>query len=97
MVFRVVPLSEKKKRGCRYCKDMKLTRDFSGIRTGCPHDKCPYHSLDNHESYEEFMESADSRILVQEFFQTMPSVYELANGNAQVRKIFSRSDDELHL
>jgi hypothetical protein len=97
MALRVVPFGEKKKRGCKYCKDMKLTRDFTGIRTGCPHQECPYHALDSHDSYEEFMKSEDSRIHVQEFFQTMPSVYELANGNAQVRKIFSGSDDELHL
>ena len=97
MELRVVSFSEKKKRGCNYCKDMELTRDHSGIRTGCKHNKCPYHALDNHDSYEEFMKSEDSRILVQEFFQTMPSCYELANGNAQVRKIYSGSESELHL
>lgn len=93
MGMRVVPLSEKKKRGCKYCKDMKLTRDSTGIRTGCPHYECPYHSLDSHDTYEEFMASDDAKILVDGFFQTTASCYELSNANATVRKVFSGKEN----
>lgn len=86
--MRVVPPFEKKKRGCIYCKDMKPTRNRGLIRTGCPFDECPYHVLDKYDTYEQFMASEDSRILVDEFFQTKASRYELSNGNVTVKDIF---------
>lgn len=86
--MRVVPPYEKKKRGCAFCKDMGHTRTGGGLRIGCPHDECPYHVLDKYDSYEQFMASEDSKILVDGFFQTVASCYELQNGNATVNEIF---------
>ena len=86
--MRVLPLREKKKRGCRYCHEMKMINDHSNIRTNCPHDKCPYHVLDKYDTYEEFMASEDSKILVDGFFQTTASCYELSSGKIAIKKIY---------
>lgn len=34
---------ERKKRGCRYCAD--------AVGSKCPHAECPYHELDDIESF----------------------------------------------
>jgi hypothetical protein len=86
--MRVVPFHEKKKRGCDYCTDKKVTRDHGCLRTACPHDACPHNALDKYETYEEFMASEDSKILVDGFFHTTASCYELTNGNATVKQIY---------
>ena len=95
--MRVVSFREKKKRGCWYCTDAQKTKDHGCIRTGCPHDVCPYHVLDKYDTYEEFLESEDSKILVGEFFQSKPSCYELSNGNVTVNQIYGGGKQELHL
>lgn len=97
--MRVVPLREKTKRGCAYCKDMELKRIPSkgGVRTSCPHDECPYHCLDKYDTYEEFMASEDAKILVDGFFQTVPSIYELSNANTQVKQIYRESESRVFL
>ncbi len=47
-------------------------------RYTCPHKECPYKVLDKYETYEDFLDSEDSKILVPEFFQTNADCYELA-------------------
>lgn len=97
--MRPVSLREKNKRGCAYCKDMELKRIPSkgGVRTCCPHDKCPYNALDKYDTYEDFMASDDAKILVDGFFQTVPSIYDLSNGNAQVKSIYRESASRVFL
>lgn len=85
--MRDVSLREKMKRGCQCCKDMVAIPRGMTSRTSCPFDECPYHVLDKYESYEEFMASEDSKILVDGFFSSAASCYELANGNASVKRI----------
>ena len=86
--MRPMSLREKNKRGCAVCEDMEVHRVFDVVRTCCPHDQCPYHVLDKYDTYEEFMASDDAKILVDGFFQTVPSIYEMSSGNAQVKKIY---------
>jgi hypothetical protein len=71
---------------------MQKTRDAGYFRTGCPHDECSYHVLDKYDTYEEFMASEDSKILVDGFFQTTASCYELANGNIAVKQITGKDN-----
>lgn len=89
--MRVVPVFEKKQRGCVYCNEAQTTKSKGCRRCGCPHDVCPYEILDKYESYEQFMASQDSKIPVESFFQTVASCYELANENATVKDVFRRS------
>lgn len=89
--MRKIPLREKKKRGCQYCNDMQMTCDRGEMRTSCPHDECIYHVLSKYDSYDEFMASDDSKILVDGFFQTVPNCYELANGNITVKQIYKEN------
>ena len=87
--MRVIPSFEKKKRGCIYCNDMGHIRDgCQGLRNGCPHDECPYNVLDKYDTYEQFMASDESKILVDGFFLTTPSCYELQSSNATAKNVF---------
>ena len=47
--MRIISEKEWKQRGCAYCLDHKKKQ--------CKHDECPYHELDNVETYEEYMDS----------------------------------------
>ena len=87
--MRVIPSYEKKQRGCQYCNDVGHVRNGNqGLRFGCPHDECPYKVLDKYETYEQFMKSEDSRILVTEFFQTIADCYELQSKNASASELY---------
>jgi hypothetical protein len=67
------------KRGCEWCTDRKRARSTDGVvRYGCIHSKCPYTILDKYETYDEFLDSDDSRIITPEFFRTSADCYELA-------------------
>lgn len=44
--MRVLSKDDRKKRGCRYCADRKSC--------WCKHDECPYHELDDVETYEDY-------------------------------------------
>ena len=52
--MRSVSKNEQKKRGCFYCTDFKTVR--RGVKM-CKHDECPYHELDEFETYEDYFES----------------------------------------
>lgn len=87
--MRVISKDEKIKRGCIYCIHIKKFRNHDGVRSGCQFDECPYTVLDKYESYEEFMASEDSRIPVDEFFQTAADCYTLATPyKTQKRRSF---------
>lgn len=94
--MRLVLGYEKKQRGCQYCADKKLGNQNGESRTCCPFDVCPYHVLDKHETYEDFMASEDSKILVSEFFQTIASCYDLSMPRTPNRG-FSDGDSMVHL
>lgn len=81
--MRLIPIHEKKKRGCECCTEVIHAKVSSRFRLKCPHTECPYNVLDKYDYYEEFMASEDAKILVPEFFQTTASCYDFSNGNTQ--------------
>ena len=93
---RLVPFYEKKQRGCLYCKNMVTENFGQGLRTACPFEECPYTVLDNYKTYEEFMASKDSKILVDEFFSTVAAVYAFSMQKTP-KKLFSEGDSRVHL
>lgn len=95
---RILHLFEKRQRGCQYCLHVTEYRMSGKFRNACPFDKCPYEILDKYNSYEEFMKSEDSMILVNEFFSTVPSVYELSCLSHAPKGIFEdRGDFKMYL
>ena len=90
--MRVVPSYEKKQRGCEACLHVGKVRDCSVWRIACPFAECPYHVLDKYKTYEEFMASEDSKILVNEFFSSAASCYELASINCSPKRVYSYGD-----
>ena len=95
--MRIVPGYEKKQRGCPYCKHMNV-KNFSGVtRTACPFMNCPYDVLDKYNTYEEFMASEDSKILVNEFFATVATVYELSSNHAKTKSLFTDGSSKCFL
>ena len=95
--MRVLQLSEKKQRGCQYCAKMQVIRCGKEWRCACPEDECPYHVLDKYESYEAFMESEDSKILVTEFFSSVAGCYELSSSEHTPKRIYSDGDHRVGL
>lgn len=98
MANRVLPGFEKKQRGCQYCDDVTTLRYEGQIRNACPFSKCPYEVLDKYRTYEQYMESEDSKIFVTEFFSTVPSAYELGSFPHAPKGIFEdKGDFKMHL
>ena len=98
MDYRLLTSFEKKQRGCQYCLHVTLVRYNGDFRNGCPFDKCQYEVLDKYKTYEEYMASEDSMILVNEYFQTLPSCYELSTFSHAPRGIFvDKGDFKMHL
>jgi hypothetical protein len=64
-------------------------------RSSCPFDECQYSVLDKYNSYEEFMASEDSKILVNEFFKTVASVYEHSASPSKTKCLFSDGDGRI--
>lgn len=95
--MRPVPLYEKKQRGCQYCKDVEKENFGKGLCTACPFEECPYTVLDKYKTYEEFMASEDSKILVTEFFKTVATVYELSANPSKTKCLFSDGDSRIGL
>lgn len=96
--MRLVSFQEKKQRGCVYCIHMQIENfgKGKGLRTACPLDECPYTVLDKYKSYEEFMASEDSKILVNEFFATIAAVYDFSMPKTP-KKLYSDGDSRMHL
>ena len=95
--MRILPIYEKKQRGCQYCADFETERIGSRIRGVCPFEECPYHVLDKYESYEAYMASEDSKILVDEFFSTASGAYELMRQCHTPNRTFSDGDHRIGL
>lgn len=93
--MRYVSLHEKRQRGCQYCKDVQFVNFGAGTRTDCPFFKCPYTVLDKYKTYDEFMASEDSKILVNEFFHTVASIYELSSNSCKTKCLFSDGDGRI--
>lgn len=69
--MRILGQEEQKKRGCYYCLDRTVTKEWDKNRRACPFDKCPYKVLDKYKSYDDFMASEDSQIPVSELFEVI--------------------------
>ena len=89
--MRVICLAEKKQRGCQYCANVTAKSSKGELRTACPFYKCPYTVLEKYKSYEEFLASEDSKIMVNEFFITIARVFE-SSTHRKFNKIFSDGD-----
>lgn len=98
MSNRILPLFEKKQRGCQYCLHVTSLRHNGEIRNACPFDQCPFDVLNKYKSYEEFMASEDSKIFVNEYFSTVPTAYEMSGFSHAPRGIFEdKGDFKVHL
>lgn len=53
------------KRGCHYCLDK-----IKGKYSRCPHMVCPYHELDQYDTYQDFLKST-GRLSVVKILQEM--------------------------
>lgn len=95
--MRVLTLYEKKKHGCPYCLNVTTLRAGGEIRNACPFDKCQYPVLDKYESYEQFMASEDSKIMVTEFFTSVADCYELSSCGHSPTRVFSDGDRRVNL
>lgn len=60
--MRFLTFDEKEQRGCVYCLNIKASQVGYRTRNLCPYEECPYHVLDNYETYEDFIESDESKI-----------------------------------
>lgn len=90
--MRVIHMHENKKRGCLFCNDVITRKHGYATQTSCPYDECPYKVLDKYESYEDFMASEDSRILVEEFFQSVADCYTLSSCSKKQTRSWSDGD-----
>ena len=52
---------ENRQRGCDFCADKMRMYDAKKRHNVnlCPHDKCPYHELDNVKTYGEYIQNTD--------------------------------------
>ena len=50
--MRKITNEEIKKRGCKWCTEHKGGK--------CKHKKCPYHELDNYDTYDEYLNSQEN-------------------------------------
>jgi len=86
---RTLKLREQKKRGCCYCTEVtKIVDAQKKSHTSCPHEKCPFTVLDKYNSYDEFLASEDSKILVEAFFEPALGKYRLENFSNTPGKLF---------
>jgi hypothetical protein len=64
--MRILTWKEKNKRGCLDCADMVITlsKDDARVRCrACIHDVCPYHELDQFDTYKQFLKSDRKDVL----------------------------------
>ena len=62
--MRELTREESNKRGCRFCRNIRRVKGYKKegskwpIRLFvCPFDECPYHELDEHETYDDYLDS----------------------------------------
>ena len=82
-----------KQRGCDYCLDYTKARDVEGKpHHSCTHKACPYTVLDKYETYDEFLASEESKILVPMFFEAADELFRLAKiSKKPLRMLIDRS------
>ena len=90
--MRVVLKREMKQRGCLYCTEVILKKHGYATQSSCPHNECPFKVLEKYDTYEDYMASEDSRILVPEFFQTIADCYILSSCSKKPSKHYSDGD-----
>lgn len=70
--MRTLTKKTRTKRGCDYCLDMRKEKpkekDGKPVYK-CIHGKCPYHELDKHETYDDYLKSEDSRMPFDRLFE----------------------------
>ena len=76
--MRALTKLEMYKRGCSYCLDKVGKKVSNYQKSYCMHEQCPYSVLDKYKSYNDFMKSKDSKILVDEFFDSGAHEYRVA-------------------
>lgn len=55
--MRTIHIDRKKKRGCGYCLDFIPCEKMLGRKKSkCPYDECPYHELDEVNTYDEYVD-----------------------------------------
>ena len=72
---------------------MEVVRSGKEGRLTCPFEECIYCVLDKYDTYEEFMASEDSKIMVTEFFQTVASCYELSTSTHSPNRSYSDGEN----
>lgn len=87
--------ADMKQRGCDVCLDKTMIRENNKNHDVCKHEKCPYTVLDNYETYDEFLASKESRILVENFFSQVANCYTLGSISSKPQRMFS--DRILHI
>lgn len=79
-----------KQRGCEFCLDYTKARDSEGKpHHSCTHKACPYKVLDKYETYDEFLASKESMILVPQFFEAANELIRMTNIGRKPVKMFS--------
>lgn len=53
--MRILTPQDKLKRGCLYCLHVYKEEKDGVVKTICPHDECPYHELDEFDTYSEYL------------------------------------------
>ncbi len=53
--MRILSSQEKIKRGCDYCAHVQEEDVNDTVKKVCPHDECPYHELDEFDTYSEYL------------------------------------------
>ena len=53
--MRKLSKNEVEKRGCEYCMDYKFKT--LGHEQSCTFDACPYHELDDYDTYDDYLKS----------------------------------------
>ena len=55
--MRILPTQEEIKRGCDYCAHVNdyCAHVNDTVKKVCPYDECPYHELDEFDTYSEYL------------------------------------------
>ena len=89
-MFRIISTLERKKRGCQFCNDVGT--EAGPGRLTCKFKSCPYKVLDKYETYDEYLKSEDSKILVDQFFSSAAECYHVGRITKKPQRMFSDGD-----
>lgn len=95
---RLLKKFEKKQRGCDFCLDHRVWKDDADKpHFACIHNECPYKVLDKYETYDEFLASEDSRILVAQFFDLAGEDFKTHKITKRPMRMFSDGSSRIYL